>query len=1050
MATYVNDLRLTELATGEGSGTWGTTTNTSLELIGEALGYATQQAFGSDADATTTVADGASDPARAMYYKITSAASLTATRTLTIAPNTISRVMFIENATSGSQSIAISQGSGASVTIATGKTAVVYLDGAGATAAVVDAMAGVDPGVTDTLAEVLTAGNTTTTDQKIQFRDTGIYINSSADGQLDIVADTEIQIAATTVDVNGTLAFDSLKGTGATTVTNILDEDNMASDSATAIATQQSIKAYVDSQVGTVDTLAEILANGNTTGANDIDVDSAQKVQFRDAAIYINSSVDGQLDIVADTEIQIAATTIDINGAINASGEIIAASLDISGDIDVDGTANLDVVDIDGAVDMASTLAVGGKVRVGAATDGTSALMTFDSALNFSSLQMGNNSGTGSAGGVLLYGSSGNEFALYQYAGAVGSETYGAPTFALNSIGGATFTPSASGFAVFNEGGFDADFRVESDGNANMLLVDASANRVGVGISPTETLHVNGRSRIQNLYLGEISSNLDIVQATSSAGLYLVGGSSDVTIGTAGFIFNEGGADKDFRVESDSNANMLFVDAGNNRVGVGSATPSSVLEVTGTFAVRSSSSSTFNDSSNAENVRMLDAGTIFNADGIDKDFTVASNDNANMLFVDGGNNRVHFGSNANIENNRVQVTAPKSLVGGIPQQSLGVNDSTAMAEGVGGSIDFTGQYLDNGTYTSFASVEAYKTNASSGNYDGTLVLKARQHGGDQVDKLRLNFTEAVFNEDGLDTDFRVESDTNANAIFMDASLSYVGINKSPAVELDVQQVSTSYPLRISASGGVSRSMVFADSEGSPSRVNWLAGAQYNTDNGWELTPSTANGGYTFTNRVLTAYANGNLTVNENGIDADFRVESVSNAYGFFLDASRKAVGVNFDSNPSGYAQFGVRFSGSDSDVNSTGLALQDSGTNSNVSFCTFFNSLGSGIGSITRVGTTNAVAYNTTSDRRAKENIADADDAGAVIDAIQVRKFDWIEGNQHQPYGMIAQELITVAPEAVHQPANEEDMMGVDYSKLVPMLIKEIQSLRARVADLES
>jgi hypothetical protein len=117
MATYVNDLRLTELATGEGSGTWGTTTNTRLELIGEALGYATQQAFGSDADATTTVADGASDPARAMYYKITSAASLTATRTLTIAPNTISRVMFIENATSGSQSIAISQGSGASVTI---------------------------------------------------------------------------------------------------------------------------------------------------------------------------------------------------------------------------------------------------------------------------------------------------------------------------------------------------------------------------------------------------------------------------------------------------------------------------------------------------------------------------------------------------------------------------------------------------------------------------------------------------------------------------------------------------------------------------------------------------------------------------------------------------------------------------------------------------------------------------------------------------------------------------------------------------------------------
>ena len=58
MATYVNDLRLTELATGEGSGTWGTTTNTNLELIGEALGFGTQDCFASDADATTTVADG--------------------------------------------------------------------------------------------------------------------------------------------------------------------------------------------------------------------------------------------------------------------------------------------------------------------------------------------------------------------------------------------------------------------------------------------------------------------------------------------------------------------------------------------------------------------------------------------------------------------------------------------------------------------------------------------------------------------------------------------------------------------------------------------------------------------------------------------------------------------------------------------------------------------------------------------------------------------------------------------------------------------------------
>ncbi len=141
MASFDNNLRLEEITTGAASGTWGTKTNTNLSLIAKALGYATEASFGSDADTDTTVANATDDPARAMYFKVTSGTSLTATRTLTIAPDSMSRVMFIENATSGSQSITIKQGSGATVTIATGKTKVVYLDGAGSGAAVVDALA---------------------------------------------------------------------------------------------------------------------------------------------------------------------------------------------------------------------------------------------------------------------------------------------------------------------------------------------------------------------------------------------------------------------------------------------------------------------------------------------------------------------------------------------------------------------------------------------------------------------------------------------------------------------------------------------------------------------------------------------------------------------------------------------------------------------------------------------------------------------------------------------------------------------------------------------
>ncbi len=106
------------------------------------------------------------------------------------------------------------------------------------------------------------------------------------------------------------------------------------------------------------------------------------------------------------------------------------------------------------------------------------------------------------------------------------------------------------------------------------------------------------------------------------------------------------------------------------------------------------------------------------------------------------------------------------------------------------------------------------------------------------------------------------------------------------------------------------------------------------------------------------------------------------------------------------------------------------------------------VGSISVTAST--TSYNTSSDQRLKENIADADDAGSKIDAIQVRKYDWKADGSHQDYGMIAQELQLVAPEAVSGDADSENMMGVDYSKLVPMLIKEIQSLRNRVAQLET
>ena len=109
-------------------------------------------------------------------------------------------------------------------------------------------------------------------------------------------------------------------------------------------------------------------------------------------------------------------------------------------------------------------------------------------------------------------------------------------------------------------------------------------------------------------------------------------------------------------------------------------------------------------------------------------------------------------------------------------------------------------------------------------------------------------------------------------------------------------------------------------------------------------------------------------------------------------------------------------------------------------------------GSTVGVISTNSsnTTFGTSSDRRLKSNIQDAASASAKIDAMKVRQFDWNVDGSHQDFGLVAQELQPIAPTAVLGDAGSDEMMSVDYSKLVPILIKEIQELRSRVAALES
>jgi hypothetical protein len=133
-----------------------------------------------------------------------------------------------------------------------------------------------------------------------------------------------------------------------------------------------------------------------------------------------------------------------------------------------------------------------------------------------------------------------------------------------------------------------------------------------------------------------------------------------------------------------------------------------------------------------------------------------------------------------------------------------------------------------------------------------------------------------------------------------------------------------------------------------------------------------------------------------------------------------------------------------------------SGTPSGTKFSTYsYNNVE--IGSISQSGTT-GVLFSTTSDRRLKDGIVTAPNSGNDIDSINVVSYNW--GTEPKgaliKYGLIAQELVQILPEAVFvgdSGTDPEDIKlgwGIDYGRLVPILIKEVQMLRARVSNLES
>jgi hypothetical protein len=1046
-STYTVNLGIEKPATGEQSGTWGDTTNINFDILDQAINGAVAitlaSAGTSGSPNTLAISDGAVSDGRNKWVEFVDGGDLGATAYVQLTPNDAEKIVFIRNSLSGSRSVILFQGTydaARDLEVPAGVDMVVKFSGGGATATATDVF-------TRLRATAIETPSLTATTADIN----GGTVDGTTIGGATPAAGTFTNLTANTdLTINST-----------TTVDGILDEDNMASNSATKLATQQSIKAYVDSQVGTVDTLAEILANGNTSGANNLIIDNGQAITTN----TINETTAGSgvtIDSVLLKDDGVNATNLEITnikandgtaaGSIaNSTGAVTITSF-ISNSVDIGGGA-IDDTTIGGTTPNSgafTTLSASGDLTV------DTNVLKVDTTNNRVGVNVTSPSFPLHARGpqnttvfALDDGSEG-DYRYFKITSSVNGQYWDIDSQGTSGGLGGRLTLSSRGSnkltisgteALFNDPGDDYDFRVESDTNSAALFVDAGNSRVGINTStPNYDFEVNG-----TIQIGGTIRRGGTVIFSSDGSLSKVGpgGSGSVSFHSSGtmtntdqiavfgsseVVFNEQSYNQDFRVESDGRSHMLFVDAGNNSVGINSSTPTAIFEVSAlpsggatsnliNFVAQDGSNQNSNSPvlhlgaisqtngvrfqaenmdaygkkdlvismnngtdyvTSAERFRFKYGGgfitspangghAIFNEDGVDADFRVESDTNPYMLFVNAGTDTVFIGYNG-VGNSSTLLSISNdtaypynySVFTEDAELQLQHTGGTSYTNGYKGTVSFWSDQIPFGSYApqKKASLKLY---GQSG-----ITTDAYLDVYDEVNsRIFARFATAgsiAFNEDGADMDFRVESDTNAHALFLDASTGILNIGASSAgSRVPANSINYASGGHL-VSGGFGRIWVPGQAIGSATYAGLYGMAStYNAyyDGGWKSlgggtasaitidegtfafsgsnTVGAADSSLTWTNRLvisatgnITTYSNASTSVvfNQDGNDSDFRVESDNNANILTVDAGNDSVLVGtgtystkLGSHPFQVGGFGIRTLGIGSTATDTGISI---------------------------------------------------------------------------------------------------------------------------------
>ena len=820
----------------------------------------------------------------------------------------------------------------------------------------------------------------------------------------------------TSVSGTGTVSGLSLSGTVTSTGSLTLGGTLAVLPSNFASQTANTVLAAPNGSAGTPTFRAIVAAdvptlNQNTTG-------TASNVTGIVAVINggtgQSSYTDGQLLIGNSTgnTLTKATLTAGTNVSItNGSGAITINAADqfVGTVTSVSGTGTVSGLTLTGTVTTSGNLTLGGTLAVTASDFASQTAKTFLAAPNASA-------GVPSFRAIIPA----DVPTLNQNTTGTASNVTG--TVAVGNGGTGTATAFTAGSVVFAGAS-----GVYSQDNANFFWDDTN-NRFGIGTAtPGASLDVNGEVRIY--------------PASSPAQMR----------------FGVGGVEKG-KLSVDTSSNMAFETAGSERmridssgnVGIGVTAPASKFEVAGAVRIKSANADTngLNLSSDAGGIGYINAGYA----------TVGQ-----LVFQTQGTEAMRINASANVG---IGTSSPgakldvrsANIADGTNGGIINVYSTTAQAANIGGKIDLGGLY-DGSNYLSFASVAGRKENSTSGDWSGYMQFSTRRFGGDFAERMRIdssgNVGIGVTNPQQL---LALGNSTDQVGAGVSGAVStvYFGTpsNSTGGIKRIAYDRATGSMNFIGGSVASPSTQMTLDSSGNVGIGTSSPGAKLDVSGNIRLSAGTPNIEFNNGGAMIYGPAGNTLAFATGGGPSAPQEKMRISSDGHVGMGTSTRLGTNETLSVSAVSTFDAMWVKNLAAAATTSVIWNaaTAGDNAFMAFGTEASVTNRGSITYNRAG--GLVVYNTTSDYRAKDILGPVIDAGATIEALKVYSGKMKGATIARPM-LIAHEAQEVVPYAVtgEKDAVNEDgvpkFQQMDVSSLVPLLIAEIQSLRARVAQLE-